>query len=60
MAGIWGLVERARTIASNYFFEKNFNTISLIPRTETYILELNATAVIKINIQGYVAVWLGE
>lgn len=53
-------MERARTIAFNGFFEKNFNTISLIPRTETYILEVNATAVIKINVQGCVAVWSVE
>lgn len=54
------IVQHARTIAFNDFFENNFNTISLIPRTETHILELNATAVIKINVQGYVAVWLDE
>jgi hypothetical protein len=81
-----GLVERARTITCNDFFENNFkplnaelnpichflallgahlilyvsgvrvNTNSLIPRTETYTLEVNATAVIKINVLGYVAV----
>jgi hypothetical protein len=51
-----GLVERARTIAFNVFFGKNFNTISLIPRTDTHIFEVNVTAVIKINVQGYVAV----
>jgi hypothetical protein len=32
-----GLVERARTIAFNDFFQQEFNTISLIPRTATYI-----------------------
>lgn len=53
-------MERARTIACNGFFEKNSNTISLIPRKETYILEVNATAVIKANVQGRVAVWSGE
>jgi len=49
-------VVRARTVAFTDFFANNFNTISLIPRTETLI----ATAVIKINVQGYVAVRLGE